>query len=505
MQDKENKKEGTIRPPVVTVVGHIDHGKSTLLDEIRKENSVESEAGGITQHISAYEVDYKTKKSERHKITFLDTPGHEAFHSERVRGIDIADIAILIVAADDGVKEQTKESIKALKENSVPFVVAINKIDKEDASVERVKQELAENDVFVEGYGGQVSYIAVSAKEGKGIPELLEIILLTAKVEEFKGEKNKNAEGIVLESNIDAQKGVSATLIIKDGSLKKGMFVVAGEAVAPIRIMEDFKGEAIDEAGPSKPVKIVGFKDLPKTGACFETFEKKKEAENAMSSGGNEESECKTEIKKVGIQEEKMVIPFVIKADVAGSIEAIEHEFEKISIEGLEIKIIQKSLGEITENDIHSLLGMNNAFLIGFGVKANSRAIEMARKGGVNFECFDIIYELIDWTKEELLKLKPKKEVEETTGFLKVKRVFTKSKDVQVIGGVVKEGELLKKSKIKILRRGDEIGKGVIVNLQKQKTDTEKVAAPNECGIQAQSKIEIAEGDILEGFKKVKK
>ncbi len=506
---KQNKKEEKAiqpRPPVVTVVGHIDHGKSTLLDYIRHENSVANEAGSITQHISAYEIKHQTKKGGELRVTFLDTPGHEAFHSERLRGINIADVAILIVAADDGVKEQTKESIKALKEHEIPFVVAINKIDVDKTNIEKVKQELAENEVYLEGYGGQISFVPISAKTGEGVHELLEIILLTAEIKELEGDLTKNASGIVLESNINPKKGISATLIIKDGSIKKGMFVVAEDAIAPVRIMEDFVGQAIDEASFSTPISIIGFKSVPQTGAYFETFENKKEAEKAISHlEKTEKNEYKRETKDNRKKEEKTIIPISIKADVTGSLEAIKHELEKISYEALEIKIIQKGLGDILEGDVNPMVNVENAIILGFNVDITSKAREAAKVGNIKIESFNIIYDLIDWVQEVIKKMRPKKIVEEITGDLKIKKIFTQNKDKQVIGGIMKEGFLLKNQEFKILRRSDEIGRGIITNLQQQKADTEKVEEENECGLQIQSKIEVTGGDILEGFKKVEK
>ena len=273
---KQEKQKEIERQPIVAVMGHIDHGKSTLLDYIRKSNNAENEAGGNTQQISAYEVKHKNKAGIEKKITFLDTPGHEAFKAMRSRGADVADIAILVVAADDGVKAQTLEALNSIQKANTPFIVAINKVDKPGADVEKTKQNLAENNVYVEGYGGHISWVPISAKTGKGVDELLEIILLSAEIEEYKADVGTEASGVVIESSLDKQKGVGATLIIKNGVLKNGMYVLAEDCLSPVRIMEDFLGKNIKEAGPGTPVKIIGFNILPATGALFKSFKSKK-------------------------------------------------------------------------------------------------------------------------------------------------------------------------------------------------------------------------------------
>ena len=266
---KEKIDKKIQRPPVIVVMGHIDHGKSALLDYIRKTNVVESESGGITQHISAYELTHNNRK-----ITFLDTPGHEAFKKMRSRGTEVADIAILVVSAEEGVKAQTLEALECIKESTIPFIVAINKIDKPQANVEKIKQNLIENEIYLEGLGGEIPFVPVSAKTGVGIPELLDMMLLVADLEELSGDKGKSADGIVIESNLDQKKGISASLVIKDGTLKSGMFVVAGDSFSPVRIMEDFKGLPIKEASFSSPIKIVGFNKVPQVGAKFSSFDK---------------------------------------------------------------------------------------------------------------------------------------------------------------------------------------------------------------------------------------
>jgi len=279
MSKQPQEKNIIERPPIIVVMGHIDHGKSTLLDYIRKTNVVEGESGGITQHISAYEVHHKDKNGSDHRITFLDTPGHEAFSAMRARGAVLADIAILIVSAEDGIKAQTMEAYNEIKNSKTPFIVAINKIDKPNANPEKVKNELLEKEIYLEGYGGDIPYVEISAKTGQGIPEILDMMLLIAELEELKADTSVNGQGIVIESNVDPKKGISATLVITDGTLKKGMCISAGESISPVRLIENFLGESVPEATFSSPVRITGFNSVPKVGSKFVACASKKEAE----------------------------------------------------------------------------------------------------------------------------------------------------------------------------------------------------------------------------------
>ena len=340
------------RPPVVVVMGHIDHGKSTLLDYIRKTNIVDTEAGGITQHISAYVVNHKDEKGVEKTITFLDTPGHEAFSHMRERGAVAADIAILVVSAEDSVKAQTIEAWNTITESKVPYVVAINKIDKPNANPEKVKLDLAEKGIYLEGYGGDVPFALVSSKTGAGINDLLDIILLVADMNELSGDASLEASGVVIESNLDQKRGISATLIVKNGTLKSGEFVVVDDSMAPVRIFEDFRGKPIKEAPISSPVRITGFTKLPNSGQTFVSFKTKKEAEEAIENNklnnkkqaGSQEALCSTEDLKV--------IPIIIKADVAGVGEAVLKEIKKIENDCVKFKILANDVGLINENDI---------------------------------------------------------------------------------------------------------------------------------------------------------
>ena len=493
------------RPPVIAVMGHIDHGKSTLLDYIRKTRIVETEAGGITQHLSAYEVTHKTKDGKEQKITFLDTPGHEAFSEMRSRGAKVADIAILVVSAEDGVKQQTKEALASIKEANIPFIVAINKIDKPEANVERTKQSLAENDIFVEGYGGDIPYVPISAKQGTGVDELMDMVLLVAEMEDLRGDPSKNAEGIVIESHLDPKKGISATLVIKDGTLKQGMYVVAEKSISPVRIFEDFTGKAISSATFSSPVRVTGWDTLPPVGARFTSFTSKKEAEAEAETYTEKAAQAliaksSPDRTDASDDEEILTLPLIIKTDVAGMIDAIKKEIAKIHHDRVRISIVHAGAGNITEGDIKLAAGNKNALVIGFGVKIDGRARDMAERTGIEIHLFDIIYKLTEWLAEEVQKRAPKTLVDEITGKAKILKTFSKMKNKQVVGGKVLEGEICSGARVKIIRRDNEIGQGEVAGLQRQKVDTKAVSEEDEFGAMIESIVEIAPGDIVEAF-----
>lgn len=502
-KDIENQIE---RPPVVVIMGHIDHGKSTLLDYIRKSNVTEKEAGGITQHISAYEVTHKTKENVERKITFLDTPGHEAFSQMRSRGARVADIAILIVSAEDAVKTQTLESLSSIKEAGIPFIVAINKIDKSGADQERTKASLLENEIYLEGLGGDIPWVAISSKTGQGIDELLDLLLLASDLEELKGVSDKNATGVVIESNIDSKSGISATLIIKDGTLKSGMFIVTGGCFAPVRIMQNFLGKSIKEATFSSPVRIIGFNNVPDVGLEFVSFKNKKEAEKkAVENSELKKEKLKMKTNTVSAEDDKTVIPVIIKVDVLGTIDAIEHEISKIDNERVEIKIIQKGVGNVSENDVKTAGRKENTIVVGFNVGVDSNAMDIAERDNIEIKTFNIIYELAEWLSSAIKTRTPKITVEEVSGRFKVLKTFSTNKDKQVIGGRVENGIISIREQFNILRKDTKIGTGKILTLQLQKTDSKKVEEGSEFGSQVQSKIEIVPGDIIESFKLVEK
>ena len=487
------------RPPVIVVMGHIDHGKSTLLDFIRKTNIVEGEAGSITQHISAYEVVYEKKGSDRKKITFIDTPGHAAFSTVRSTGACIADIAILIISAEDGVKPQTIEAYKDIQQVKIPFIVAINKIDKPNANIQNVKNELIENEIYLEGLGGDIPFVTISAQTGEGIPELLDTIFLIAEMEELKGEKNKLASGFILESKVDTQKGTEITAVIKNGTLEKGNFILTNNKVSPIRRLENFSGEPIDKASFSSPVKLIGLRDVPKAGTVFTTYLTKKEAESSVDNKEIDGQKIVTD--RAGKDDdEKTKILIIIRADVFGTIGAIQHEIEKIEYERAIIKVISAEVGDITENDVKMAGTKRDTLIVGFNVKISQQIKDLAERQGVKTIVVDVIYKLTEWLEENIKNLIPKIKVEEKTGLAKVVRIFSKTKSNQIVGGKVKEGKLTLSSEVKILRRDYEIGRGIITNMQSQKIQTKEVSEGDEFGMDIKSKIDIAPGDILEAF-----
>jgi len=513
------------RAPVVVIMGHIDHGKSTLLDYIRKTNICEKEAGGITQHISAYEVVHE-KDGQKKKITFIDTPGHEAFSKMRSRGAIVADIAVLVVSAEDGVKPQTIEAIKAIRTAGLPFVVAINKIDKPAANVERTKQNLAESDVYLEGYGGDISWVAISAKTGQGVPELLDLILLVAELAGFTGDAGKKAEGIVIETKLDTKKGISATLIIKDGTLARGSYIVAGDAWAPVRIMENFLGKPVETASFGSPVQIIGWTKLPEVGSLFYAVDSKKDAEAEAVKYAMEAVTAKAAAARVvavkavpvkvvsarpGVVNGtpaaaeiapivKVQIPVILKADTVGSLEGIEHEIAKIHHDKVEVQLIQKGIGPISEIDIKGALGAVGAVVLGFNVKTDSAALNLADRSGITVQNFTIIYKLSEFLMA-LSDERAPKPTEEIRGTANILKVFSKQRDRQVIGGKVVSGAVRVGEVVTIRRRAAEIGTGKIRNLQQMKADTDVVTEGKEFGAQIESKIELAAGDVVESIK----
>ncbi|MEK7178754.1 MAG: translation initiation factor IF-2, partial [Patescibacteria group bacterium] len=485
------------------VLGHIDNGKSTLLDYIRKTNITETDAGGITQHISAYEVVHTAKEGPQRKITFLDTPGHEAFGKMRARGAELADIAILVISAEDGVKAQTLEALKAITGAHVPYIVAITKIDKPNANPEKIKQELSENGVFVEGYGGDIPIVPVSSKTGEGIPLLLDMVILVADLEELSGDVEKPAQGIVLESSINPKTGISATLVIQDGTLERGMYVAAGSAWAPVRRIQNFLGETIDAATFSSPVSITGFDAAPEVGSLFSSFKTRGEAQESAASEKRRIASMqkgKPGARTNAVNEELQTIPVVLKADTVGSLEAIEHEIKKINIPNTEIKIVSRGVGNIGEGDIKALGGAEHALIVGFHVAALPDARNFAETTGTPLETFTIIYELANWLSGEVKKRAPRIRTEERVGAAKIVRFFSRTKDKCVVGGKVVEGKLVSGSTVKILRRDVEIARGKIVELQQQKLKTGEVSEGSEFGALIQSKQDIAPGDVVESF-----
>ncbi len=502
MSATKNTPNITSRAPVICIMGHIDHGKSTLLDYIRKTNVVDKEAGGITQHISAYEVEHTLADGRQTKITFLDTPGHEAFGKMRERGATIADIAVLVVSAEDGVKTQTLEAYNAIKSAGIPYVVAINKIDKENADIERTKLSLAENEIYLEGYGGDISFVPVSARTGQGIPDLLEILALTADIAGLKGDKNALAQGFVIETNRDAKKGISATLVIKEGILPSGAYVVCGGSMAPVRLLENFLGKKITEATMSSPVRLTSWDSVPAVGEMFVTYETKKEAEKAVE-------EFKpivvAQAENVTESAEMKVIPVIIKSDAIGSSEAIKHELAKVKHERVHIKVVYSGIGDITESDIKMIAGTPGSVVLGFNVKIDNQAKAVIERLGIPAHLFSIIYKLTEWLDEYSKQNAPTIEVEEVLGQAKILKFFSKLKDKQIVGGKVLSGEIKLGHTVRVMRQGTQLTQGVIRELQQQKLKESTVREGYEFGAMIDAKIELAPGDIIEDFIMVEK
>ena len=483
------------RPPVVVIMGHIDHGKSTLLDYIRKSNVVDGEAGGITQHLSAYMVPHTTKDGAHETITFLDTPGHEAFQKMRLRGADVADVGILIVSAEDGVKPQTLEALASIKQANIPYVVAINKIDKPGADINRTQASLIENEIYIEGMGGDIPWIGISAKAGTGVSELLDLVILTADLAELTADTSAGATGKIIESNMDTKRGNTATLLITNGTLESGQFVVADTVFAPVRIMEDFLGKPLKSASLSEAVQIVGFNEIPKVGAKFITVATKKEAEALVL-------ERKNNIQKpkgAPVRPTLPVVPILIKADVYGTIEAIQHELDKFESDRIIVKVIDTGVGDITASDVQNVSATSDAIIVGFNVKVERQAKDLSERLGVEIDTFDIIYELSEWLNTALKSRTPKKEEKIETGAVKILKHFSSQKYTHVLGGRIEEGVIKLNQRVRVLRRDIEIGTGTVKNLQQYKSDVQQVLE-GEFGMQIETRAEIAPGDYLKPF-----
>ncbi|MEX2013615.1 MAG: translation initiation factor IF-2 [Parcubacteria group bacterium] len=510
MAKLEQKIDMDSRPPVVAILGHIDHGKSTLIDYIRKTNVTETEAGGITQHINAYEVTHTSKDGRERRMTFLDTPGHEAFGSIRTRCANVADIAALIVSAEDGVKPQTLEVFKHIKECALPYLVVLTKIDKPSANILRTKQNLAENEIYVEGYGGSTPVIELSAKTGKGVDEFLDMIGLISELEAKTANRDALGSGVIIESGRDAKRGISAVGIIKDGTVRPGLFAAAksGQAatlgtIAPIRFLLDAEGKMVDELSFSSPVQIIGWDKMPAIGEEFKTFLKKEEA---LEYSKIYDSGLKIKASKPKeLNEGTVTLPLVIKADTAGSLEAITGELQKLSRGKIEPKIILSSVGGINENDVKSALATAGTVILGFNTKVDSQARNLAERSGITILVFSIIYELTDKVKELLAEREPRIETEEIVGASKVLKLFGITKGKQVVGGRVLSGQIRRGAVVKISRRDTEIGKGVIKELQQSKIATDSASEDTEFGAMIESKIEIAPGDVLNAVVMVNK
>lgn len=486
------------RQPIIAVLGHVDHGKSSLLDYIRKSNVVEGEAGGITQRISAYEVEHKQADGKVKPITFLDTPGHAAFQGMRERGVEIADIAVLIVSAEDGVKPQTLEAWKTIDTHKLPYVVAINKIDKPGADVQKTKNSLVENGIYIEGYGGDIPCVEISAKTGQGIDLLLETLLLLVEMNELTANLDTEATGYVLESFVDAKRGVSATLVLKDGTLSGSGAILAGTALSPIRIIENFAGKSIKNPHAGQPIMVTGFDEIPTSGAIFISSSDKKEIEKIANE--TRLAQVKSVMDPRIYRNAKVVIPVVIKADSLGTLDAVKLEVKKRETDDVKIKIIAEGVGNISEGDIMLASSDEKTVIIGFAVKLEAKARDQADRFKITPQIFDIIYKLSEWFETVVEARLPYEEKETILGTLKILRTFSSQKDKHVIGGRVETGRVEMNSLVRVIRRGVELGRGRIIELQSQKIKTNTVIEGTECGLMIESKVEMIPGDMVEAI-----
>jgi len=497
---KDKAQNLTARPPVVVVMGHVDHGKTKLLDAIRKTHVMEGESGGITQHIGAYQVEKKGQK-----ITFIDTPGHEAFTTMRSRGARVADIAILVIAADDSIQPQTKESIRIIHSAGLPMIVAINKIDKPEANPDKVKQDLAAMNLLPEDWGGKTICVPISAKAGTGIDDLLEMILLVAETEkaEMMSNPDRLAIGTVVESHIDRGEGPVATLLIQNGTLRVGDFLtVADSFYGKIRAMKDYRGQSLQEAGPSVPAKILGLKAAPSVGDVFEV---------------KLEIDRKTKIKKYQLQEQATAytkpmeitkedagngvksLNLVLRADVLGSLEAIIASLNQMGNSEVSVNIIAKGLGNVTESDV-ARADSGHAIVMGFHVKPTAQAESLAREKKIEVKYYEIIYQLLDEVKARLEAMLSPEVIRTDFGRLKVLAIFRKEKDIMVIGGKVTKGVAKLNTKVDVLRNKAKIATGEITQLQLNKISVEQVEEGSECGLKYKGKPIIEEADTLEFY-----
>lgn len=491
-QEKESGKNLRERPPIVTILGHVDHGKTTLLDTIRKTNVVASEAGGITQHISAYQ----TKKRGK-VITFVDTPGHEAFSAMRERGVSLADIAILVIAADDGVRPQTKEVIAYLKEKKVPTVVAITKIDKPDANIQRAKQGLAENDILIEEWGGSYVCSEVSAKTGKGLDDLLDSILLVAEVEDFRADMKRDGFGVVLEAHLDPNKGPVATVLVKTGVLKVGHDVLMGQTAGRIRRIEDWTGKSIQEATPSMPVTLMGLEAVPNANDVVQVTISRSRSKDLLLPGSD--ASHKQKFQRVAENDPRKKVKVVLKADTQGSLEAIEQILATFRSDEVMIQFIGAGVGSITESDV-KIAETADTLITGFNVEATAVARRLAEESKVEIKTYKIIYELVDEIKKRMESLLEPEIIRTDLGELEVLAVFKTGKKDMIVGGSVKKGRVLKGCFLEIRRGESIIGRGRLQNLQQNKVDVNEVKQGQQCGITFDGETKMKIGDILVFF-----
>jgi len=498
----EDEKSLTARPPVITILGHVDHGKTSLLDVIRHANVAAGEAGGITQHIGAYQIEHKERA-----ITFLDTPGHAAFTAMRARGAQGADIVVLVVAADDGVMPQTREAIAHAKAARVPMIVALNKIDKSNANPDRVKNQLGELGLVPDEWGGQTIVVPVSAKQQTGINDLLEAILLVADNTDIRANLRGKVIGTVIEAELDKAKGVIATLLVQNGTLKTGDVVVAGLTHGKLKAMFDFRGNAIQEAGPSVPVAVMGLNDVPSAGDLFQVFESDREARQFILEKVEAAKKSATGPKKATLEElfanyqagEIKSLNLIIKADVQGSLEPIINELNELSQSDITVNVLHSGTGNIGENDV-MLASASQAILIGFNVQAEVSARRLAEKEGISIRLYEIIYRLTEDIEKALKGMLDPEFTEKVIGKAEVLQVFPITKVGKIAGCRVREGEIRRNGKIHIFRGKDIVYEGEISSLKHEKDDVREVRQGFECGIHFKSFGDIEVGDLIECY-----
>ena len=503
-EDEEDEATMVKRPPVVCVMGHVDHGKTSLLDAIRDTSVTDREAGGITQHIGASVVEINGEK-----ITFLDTPGHEAFTAMRMRGANSTDIAILVVAADDGVMPQTIEAINHAKAAGIEIIVAINKIDKPSANIERVKQELTEYELIPEDWGGSTIFVPVSAHTGEGIDTLLEMILLTAEVCELKANPNRSARGLVIEAQLDKGKGPVATILVQKGTLHVGDFIAAGACNGKVRAMMDDKGRRIKEAGPSTPVEILGLGDVPNAGEILLAFDSDKEAKNFagafVSENKNrllEETKGKLSLDNLFDQiqaSDLKELPLIVKADVQGSVEAVKQSLTKLSNEEVVVKVIHGGVGAINESDV-SLAATSNAIIIGFNVRPDATAKQLAEQEGVDLRLYRVIYQAIEDVEAAMKGMLDPIFEEKVIGHAEVRQLFKASGIGTIAGSYILDGIFQRNCKVRISREGEQVFEGELASLKRFKDDVKEVKAGYECGLVFDGFNDVKEEDKVEAY-----
>jgi len=503
--DSEDASEKLLRPPVVTVMGHVDHGKTSLLDRIRKANVVSGEAGGITQHMGAYSVD-----TPQGTITFLDTPGHEAFTAMRARGARTTDVVVLVVAADDGVMPQTREAIAHAKAANVPIVVAINKMDKPDANPERVRRQLSESGLVAEEWGGDTLYVEVSAQTGLGVDKLLETLALQAEVLELRANPNKPASGVVVEAELDRGRGPVATILIQDGTLNRGDVILAGGAHGKVRAMHDAMGNQLETAGPSTPVVVIGLADVPSAGDPVHVLNDMKKAQEiadsrktkvrkSLAPGTGARATTLEDLAKAMAENEQAELKLIIKADVQGSVEAVSDSLTRLTTDKVKVSVVHAAAGAITEGDVNLAVAAG-AIIIGFNVRPAGKAAALAQKEEVQIRHYTIIYNVVDEVKAAMEGLLAPTMVEKNIGKAEIRQVFKTSKSGAVAGCMVIEGVIKRSGGARLLRDGASIWQGKIGGLKRFKDDAKEVKEGFECGISLDGFSEFKEGDIIEGF-----